>query len=397
MNSGSTLDRNDMNYMLTELKEEKPWLNNYHSKMLQMISTKIAGATKALESSKARGYESGKGKLHFIKKGECKTFVYNQSGFKIERHGNADLLWLSKIGYIEIRLSRAVFNIKQVTITKCSNKWYACVVYEQPWPLQKPIVNLKKHVGIDVGVIKFAHDSDNYEVSNPQFLRKMLKPLRRANRRFSRKQKGSKNREKAKTRLQLLHGRIKNKRKDFLHKISTKYARRYNVIFLERLKILNMVKNRSLARSILDSGWTTFKEYLRYKAKMMIEVAPINSSVECSRCHKMIAKALAVRMHCCDYCGLEIDRDYNASKNIQFRGLQQLERADLLPQELREFTPVEIGVPCSNACSQSVKQEETLAAMQVSSRVEFTKVISSNMLQPKLWQTRPNDQRKGRS
>src|SRR5436309_1829867 len=212
-NSNSKLDRNDMNYMLTELKEERPWLSNYHSKMLQMISTQVNGANDALKELKRRGYEAGRGHLRFIKKGEYRTFTYNQSGFKIERHGHTDLLWLSKIGWIEIRLSRAIFKIKQITVTRnSSNKWYACITCEQPRPLQKPVIDLKRNVGIDVGITKFAHDSDNNVVENPLFLKRMLVPLRRAHRRLSKRQECSKNREKAKTRLQILHGRIRSRK-----------------------------------------------------------------------------------------------------------------------------------------------------------------------------------------
>lgn len=285
LNSGSELDRNDMNYMLTELKEEKLWLNNYHSQMLQIVSTQVAATNNSLQELGRKGYESGKSELNFIKKGEFRTFTYNQLGFKIERHGNTNLLWLSKIGWIEIRLSGTIFNIKQVTVTKkANNKWYACIACEQPRPIKTPSIDLKKHVGIDVGVTKFADDSDNHKIDNPLYLTKILKPLRRASRRFSRKQKGSKNKEKAKTRLQTLHERIRNRRNDFLHQLSTEYARRYDAIFLEKLQINNMVKNHSLARSILDSGFGTFKEYLYYKAKLVIEVNSYNTSVECSRC-----------------------------------------------------------------------------------------------------------------
>jgi len=77
--------RNDMNYALTELKEQQPILRNYHSKMLQMISTKVAGVWEALEELKKRGHEAGKGKLKLLKQGECNSFIYNQSGFKVEQ------------------------------------------------------------------------------------------------------------------------------------------------------------------------------------------------------------------------------------------------------------------------------------------------------------------------
>jgi putative transposase len=99
--------RNDMNYALTELKEQQPILHQYHSKMLQMISTKVAGARSALDELKKRRYEAGNGKLQLLKAGECNSFVYNQSGYRIEKctDGNQAMLYLARIGHIEIRVA----------------------------------------------------------------------------------------------------------------------------------------------------------------------------------------------------------------------------------------------------------------------------------------------------
>jgi putative transposase len=105
-----------------------------------------------------------------------------------------------------------------------------------------------------------------------------------------------------------------------------------------------MVKNHHIARHIIDSGWRTFKTMLGYKSKTVDEVEPFHTSVDCSRCGNKVPKSLAVRIHRCNKCGLEIDRDYNASLNIKQRALL------LLPQGLREVTPVEIA-------RQSMKQE----------------------------------------
>lgn len=247
--------REAMQYALTELKEQETSLRNYHSKMLQMVTHKIESSMNALRVLQKNGHKIGK--LHFIKHEDYNSFTYNQSGFKVERHGNTDLLWLSKIGYVQIRLHRTIENnnIKQITICKhAKNKWYAVICCEVQKPIFRFVNVIKKSVGIDVGITKFAHDSNNHIIDNPQHLTKMLKPLRRASRKLSRKQKGSKNRQKAKTRLQILHERIRNKRNDFLHKVSYYYSQRYDAIFLEKLQTLNMIKNRHLARQIFDSG-----------------------------------------------------------------------------------------------------------------------------------------------
>lgn len=333
----------DMQFALTELKEEESWLQDFHSKMLQMVVHKIDGSRKALKVLNRNGRKTGK--LAFARADDYNSFTYNQSGFKIVRHGQTDLLWLSKIGYVEIRLHRAVQHIKQITILRETHEWFAvicCGVSNQVFTFIDP----RKSVGIDVGITKFSHDSDDHIIDNPLYLTKAVKPLRRASRRLSRRKKGSSNWNKAKTRLQILHRQVKHKRRDFAHKASHYYAQKYDIIFLERLHALNMVRNRHLARYVLDSGWGMFKTLAEYKAKMTISVNPKNTSIVCSRCANNVPKTLAVRIHKCDVCGLVIDRDYNASLNIKQRGLC------LLPQELREVTPVEI-------LSESRKQEKS--------------------------------------
>lgn len=244
---GRKMSTEDMQFALTELKEQEPFPRNYHSKMLQMVVHKIDAANKALRALRRNGHKIGG--LHYLTHEECNSFTYNQSGFKIE----GDELWLSKIGNIKIKLYREPSNIKQVTVCRQSGKWYAVVACQ----LTKPIfrfTNPNWSVGIDVGIAGFAHDSENHAIDNPLFLDRMLKPLVRANRVLAGRQKDFQNWKKAKTRLQGLHERIRNKRKDFLHKLSTDYARRFDVIFLERPHTLNMVRNHRLARQILDSG-----------------------------------------------------------------------------------------------------------------------------------------------
>jgi putative transposase len=154
--------KEDMQFALTELKEQETWLRNYHSKMLQMVIHKIDSNMKALQMLRKNGYKTGK--LRFIKCEDYSSFIYNQSGFRTERHGNTDLLWLSKIGYVEIRLHRAIKNIKQITICKyAKNKWYAVICCEVQKPIFRFVNVVKKSIGIDVGITKFAHDSNNQD------------------------------------------------------------------------------------------------------------------------------------------------------------------------------------------------------------------------------------------
>ena len=196
----------DMNYGLTELKEQHPWLCNYHSKMLQMVCKQVAAARK-----------TAKGRLSYRKHDEFNAFTYNQSGFRI---GN-NRLSLSKIGNIKIVLHRQPVNVKQVTVCRRKEgKWYAVAACNVLRKLYSMTV-YSRPVGIDVGITKFAHDSDNHVIENPQFLTKMLKPIKRAHRRVSRRLVGSSNRRKAKDMLARLYERINNRRRDFLHKASS--------------------------------------------------------------------------------------------------------------------------------------------------------------------------------
>jgi len=340
-----SVSRNDLNYFLTELKEQEPWLYSYHSKMLQMISTQIDGAQKALERLRKNGYKTGS--LKFAKYEECGSFTYNQSGFKIEE----GFLHLSKIGKTRIILHRSIpenVQIKQIMVSKSkSGKWHACVTCDVDTALPK--IRFLNSVGLDVGIKNLAYDSDGFATPNPLNLKKLLKPLTRAQRNISRRSIGSQNRKKAVKFYQIVHERIKNRRKDFLHKLSTHYAKKYDVIFVERLAKSNMVKNHKLARNILDSGWGIFTNMLDYKC-VLVEVPARNTTVDCSRCGNKVSKSLAVRTHRCDACGLVLDRDHNAAINILKRGLGIFNIK--LPQELREVTPVKIP-------KGSMKQENT--------------------------------------
>lgn len=344
--------RNDLNYFLTELKESDQHLYSYHSKMLQMVSTQINGAQKALTQIHRNGYKTGS--LKFAIPSKYNTFTYNQSGFGIKD----GFLHLSKIGRVKIKQHRQIpqnHTIKQVMISKSTTgKWYACISCDIDAILPK--ISLQKSVGIDVGIKNFAYDSDGFITPNPLNLQKMLKPLKRIQRKISRRHKGSNNYKKAVKFYQIIHERIRNRRRDFLHKLSTIYAGKYSIVFVERLAKLNMVQNHRLARSILDSGWGIFTNMLDYKT-MLVEVPARNTTIQCSRCGNSVPKTLAVRVHRCDVCGLILDRDYNAAINILKKGLNIFNIK--LPQELREITPVEISM-------RSRKQEARALAKGIS-------------------------------
>jgi putative transposase len=241
---------------------------------------------------------------------------------------------LPKIGYVKFKKSREVKGkIKNVTITKTKlNKYYISICCEE-FIREKPKLN--KSIGIDLGLKSFAVTSDNESFANPKFLRGLEGRLKRSQRKLSRKiqrkldkkeKVEGKNLEKNRIELCKIHEKIFNQRNDFLHKLSSKIINENQVICIEDLKVKNMVKNHKLAKSISDASWSRFVEMLIYKAdwygRSLVKVSTFfPSSKTCSSCGEVREKLdLSERVFRCD-CGLEIDRDFNASLNILKQGL----------------------------------------------------------------------------
>ena len=301
---------------LKGLKETFAHYKQLHSQVLQDV---LKRADKAFQNFFRRvKFGEKAGYPRFKGKGWYDSFTYPQSGFSLSANSKGNQrLKLSKIGEIKVRLHRAVQGtIKTCTIKKELNHWYVCFSCEvEPDILPKTY----KHIGIDVGIEKFAALSDGSLIENPKFLRKSEAKLKHEQRSLSRKKKGSNSRKKQKTKLAKIHRKIKNQRNDFLHKESTKLVKAYDTIVFEDLRIKNMVKNHHLAKSISDASWSRFIEYTSYKAesagKEVILVNPRNTSQICSGCGNMVKKSLAARTHKCP-CGLVLDRDINAAINI---------------------------------------------------------------------------------
>lgn len=202
-------------------------------------------------------------------------------------------------------------------IVKRPSGWYLqCVCRVEPQPAQHP----KEAIGLDMGITFLVADSDGNTIANPKHSRRSLERLAKAQQHLSRCQKGSKRRRKAAKRVARIHEKVKNQRKDTLHKVSRRYADRYRTIVVEDLQPANMVQNHHLALSISDSSWGTLRYYLTYKAESaggeVIAVPPHFTSQTCSRCGASVQKSLSVRTHSCSECGYRADRDVNAAQNI---------------------------------------------------------------------------------
>jgi putative transposase len=177
-------------------------------------------------------------------------------------------------------------------------------------------------VGVDLGLKDFAVLSTGERIAHPKHMEQRERRLKRYQRILGRKQKGSANRKKAKQKVARQHSKVRDARRDFLHKTSTELVRRFDVIAIEDLAPSNMVKLRSLAKSISRSGWGEFREMLTYKAhRAGRRLAVIDrfypSSKTCSACgHLLGTLSLSTRAWTCPGCGTRHDRDINAAKNI---------------------------------------------------------------------------------
>lgn len=225
---------------------------------------------------------------------------------------------------IKIVLHRAYSGlVKSVAISKtATGKYFASVLCETE------ISRLPKKetpIGIDLGLKSFAVLSDGSQYESPKALRKSLDRLAILQRRASVKKKGSANRRKANLKVFLLHERIANQRKDFLHKTSNEITNQYGVICIEDLPVRNLVKNHNLALSIIDAGWGGFTNMLDYKSnwkgRKLVTIGRFYpSSKKCSNCGELKEMPLSERTYNCE-CGMSLDRDINAAINIRNAGL----------------------------------------------------------------------------
>jgi putative transposase len=262
------------------------------------------------------GYPRFKGRDRFD------SFTFPAYGDGIRLLDN-DRLRVQHVGLIRVKLHRPVEGkIKTVTLKREAGKWYAVFSCELP---DVPVADHgKPAVGVDVGLESFLTTSDGEHVPNPRYLKEALPNLRRVSRAVSRKKKGGSNRRKAVRRLQKVHARVGNLRREHHHQVALKLVLAYGLIAVESLNIKGMVRNGRLARAISDVAWGGFLNVLQGKAEKagvrFVAVDPRGTSQECV-CGQEVRKELSDRWHCCPRCGLSLHRDVVSAKVILARGL----------------------------------------------------------------------------
>ena len=215
--------------------------------------------------------------------------------------------------------------VKQVSVTlQGDGHWYAAFTCERV-PLE-PLPRTGKSVGLDVGISTFAALSNGEAIENPRPLRRARLDLERAQRRVSRKKRGSKRRGKARRLLAKKHLKVQRVRKDFHFKTAKNLVETYDLIAMEDLNIKGLAGGM-LAKDVHDAAWGQFAQIVSCKASSAgrepIKVNPRGTSQECSACGADVPKALSVRVHHCPPCGYTADRDVNAAQNILTRAMAQ--------------------------------------------------------------------------
>jgi putative transposase len=321
--TGKSISYTAQQNQLPGIKKDRPEYKQIHSQVLQNVLDRV---DKAFDSFFQRLREGKKpGYPRFKSRDRYKSITFPQSGFDIIN----GRLALSKIGHIKIVLHRPIEGIiKTCTLKRMpTGKWFVIFVCEV---MPKRLPESEEEIGIDAGLKHFATLSNGESIENPRFFREEEKELAKAQRALSKAPKGSNERKKKKKVVARLHERITNKRENFCHQEARKIVNIYGIIIVEALKILNMMQNSKLSKSIVDAAWGMFFSCLGSKAeeagRLFIQVSPYFTSQECCICHNRKELTLADRIYRCSnpLCNMVLDRDWNAALNILRLGLQSV-------------------------------------------------------------------------
>jgi len=302
-------------------RELKKAFNSYRKKLFPWTSETHRDAYSQpfenLNQAFSRFFKGSAKYPKFKKKGVKDSFYVSNDKLKIKE----DCVRLPKIGWIRLTESlRFKGRVLSAVVSKTAGKWFIAINVEIDIPTteRKPI----SVVGIDLGLNVFAALSTGETFTAPKPYKHLAKRVRLLSKSMSRKVKGSNNWRKSVTQLSKLHARIANIRKDFIHKLTTKLVKEHSKICIEDLYVKGMVRNRNLAKSILDASWSELRRQLEYKCKLSdVELVVADrwfpSTKLCMRCGQTHKMPLHKRTFKCDCNGLAIDRDIHAAQNLR--------------------------------------------------------------------------------
>ena len=316
LNKYSTIVAND---------PEMPFALTLHSNARQASAERAWTAISRFYSNCKKGVPGKKGYPRYKK--NSRSIEYKVGGWKLSScRKYITFTDKTKIGCLKLIGSRDIQfidpkDIKRIRLIKRVDGYYCqfCLKTERI----EDCTPTGNSIGIDVGLESFYTDSNGKKVTNPRYLRKAEKRLKRLQKLVSRKKKGSLNRCKAINKLGRKHLQVSRQRKDFVVKTARTLCTSNDVIVLENLNVRGLVKNHNLAKSISDASWSVFREWLEYFGNIfqrnVIAICPAYTSQDCNNCGKRVKKALSTRTHSCN-CGAKLCRDENAAINILNKG-----------------------------------------------------------------------------
>jgi len=315
-----SISKYDLIKQLPDLKKEFDFIKECPSQSLQTVLMNLDTAY--------QNFFKGKGQFPKFKNRYSKQSLAFPQGYKISFEDN--VIELPKLKYVSVDFHREFKGTpKTVTLSKdVTNKYYISVLVDTDDVVKQKPIEFNTSVGVDFGIKDLAITSDGEVFENKNHYKSQQKRLRIEQRSLARKQKGSINRQKQKLVVALLHEKIRNQRKDQLHKLSKYLVDNYDTIVLEDLAVSNMVKNHCLAKAISDMGWRELRTMLEYKSewygKNLLTIGRFEpSSKVCSNCGTIKKDLnLSDRTYSCYKCSFELDRDINAAINIKNFGLR---------------------------------------------------------------------------
>ena len=325
----------------TNLKITPAAFKKEFSFLKEVDSLALANTQLNLEASYKKFFKEGSGFPKFKSKkiGKNSYTTNNQGGtIAVIKTEKGDFIKLPKVGLVKIKLHRELPTdsvIKSATIKQSkSGKYFCSILFEKEIATTMGVsISPDKVLGLDYSSGQFYIASDGNVADYPKYYRQKEKQLRRAQQKLSRCKNGSKNKEKARTKVARIHEKIANQRKNFLHQLSRKITNSYDVVVVENINLRGLAGSLKLGKSTNDNGFGTFRTFLKYKledqGKQLIVIDKFYpSSKICSECG-YINKELTLkdRTWTCPSCGIIHNRDFNAAVNIKKEGLRILNLA----------------------------------------------------------------------